>query len=231
MSRPKAPPKKPTAAPFFLPTTAGLRDFDFQAPQPSGEAGAPSKLVQRKMGSLRTASPFLQALSAAKDEAGQLAAFSLLKAQPTSGVDEELRSLGTHWGGSQELLVACAEMLGTVVARRQDWELCQAYLAAFLKLHRDELWDPATPTALADALRQTGQEQSGSWEELESSFNRCLSMVSWLQTSHTLILSPISCHGDIARNFVIRALVEEKTSCYRYGLVAVGTNREKPTLS
>lgn len=110
--KPKAPPRKPEAAPFFLPTTSGLRDFTFMAPaeeepgslspRPLASAanwlsmgeGTASKLVRRKLGSLEQRSAFARRLDAAADPPDRRAAFHILQAMPPAAVDMEIRALG-----------------------------------------------------------------------------------------------------------------------------------------
>merc|ERR1719225_924401 len=129
-NKPKAPPKKPKAAPFFLPTIPGLAtQFDLSAVEKAAEENTlktPVAISFTKFGA---------ALSQADSEAdmgGMLE--SLLELGP-SAIDLELRSLAPEGGGSLGLMESFLKMIRLELKAGRNFEAVQSYLGLFLKLH------------------------------------------------------------------------------------------------
>lgn len=74
--------------------------------------------------------------SAGSDKSALRKAFSILKSMNVSSIDFQIRSLQ-----SIKLFTAFLHMLASVLESRQDFELIQSYLATFLNIHREKLWN------------------------------------------------------------------------------------------
>jgi U3 small nucleolar RNA-associated protein 21 len=129
-NKPKEPPKAPAAAPFFLPTVAGLETrFDLGAAQPADEGSARLAPAASFM-----ESEFTRRLAAENEHGDYDAFFTYMKALSPSAVDLEIRSLVSldHLGAF------LAALLGRLRSHR-DFEAVQAFLAVFLNVHGDVL--------------------------------------------------------------------------------------------
>lgn len=62
--------------------------------------------------------------------------FYSLKSMNVSSIDFQIRSLY-----SISMFCAFLNMLASVLEIRQDFELVQSYLATFLNIHREQLWN------------------------------------------------------------------------------------------
>merc|ERR1711994_254083 len=129
-NKPKAPPKKPKAAPFFLPTIPGLAtQFDLSAVEKAAEENtlkAPVAISVTKFGA---------ALSQAESEADMAGMLESLLELGPSAIDLELRSLAPEGGGSVGLMESFLKMIRLELKAGRNFEAVQSYLGLFLKLH------------------------------------------------------------------------------------------------
>lgn len=129
-NKPKEPPKAPQAAPFFLPTVAGLEPrFDLAAAQSTDDAtarlGPAASLME---------SEFTRRLAREDENGDYTAFFEYVKALSPSAVDLEIRSLVSL----DHLAAFMGALLGRLLSHR-DFEAVQAFLAVFLAVHGDVL--------------------------------------------------------------------------------------------
>lgn len=64
-----------------------------------------------------------------------------LKQLGPSAIEMEVRLLTPDNGGSIELMAAFVDAMGAALRRRKDFELVNAYLALFMKLHGNSVVD------------------------------------------------------------------------------------------
>ena len=183
--KPSAPPEKPKAAPFFLPTTPGL------APQPVFDAAPAPRAASRVLrggaaalggGDATTSSPLLRAIAQGRAQLpapDYAAARAHLRASGPSALDAELRSLAlSSMGGplAPGDAVALAMLLDFLLAELpsgRDFELLHALLAATLRVHGEAAVADASLHARLAQLRVASQ---AAWGRLEAQLqeSRCV---------------------------------------------------------
>jgi len=173
-NKPKEPPKAPKAAPFFIPTKDGLTtEFAFEDEAPELPEGSSRVLNFGKIGAM---SPFQKALTRA-GEMEEYATFGdTLKTLTPAQIDLELRSLT-----AEDDLAQLRYFLGFIAHQlksKQDFELTQAYLHLFLKVHGDMLRGSDEAAAM---LRETLDEHEMCWVHLEGLFQHALSTINFLK--------------------------------------------------
>jgi len=176
-SRPQQPPKKPEAAPFFLPTVAGLEGrpvFDMETGQPAESqsrvlAGATSVGLQ--------GSPFTRTLAACADGGDWTSFTALLRSMSPAAVDSELRSMQLLEGaepGEVARLGHLLDYLDSEVILGASFEFLQALLRATLRVHGDSIMQ-------YDGLRrkavQIETHLRKSWTRIDSLVERVRCMV------------------------------------------------------
>ncbi|XP_062290351.1 WD repeat-containing protein 36 [Scomber scombrus] len=175
-NKPVAPPAAPAAAPFFLPTVAGLTPR-FTSPTAT-EQEAQSKLLS--WGSLSQRSEFSSALLAALNSQSFDAPLRLLKDCGPSALSVELTCLSPDGGGASSLLLAFIQMIDSMLASGRDFDLAHAYLALFLKLHLRSLTQDAVAM---DALTRLSSRMEAGWAELRASFDQSLCLLSYTKSA------------------------------------------------
>ncbi|KAH7936064.1 hypothetical protein HPB52_017523 [Rhipicephalus sanguineus] len=174
-NKPKEPPSAPKAAPFFLPTTAGL-DPQF-VKLDDKENMAPSKITSFEHFQL---SAFAKLLNSCAESNNYDPVFERLKELGPSSVDFEIRGLSPEAGGSSEALLNFLKAMGSGLKTRRDFELVQSYLGLFLKVHADMM---ASEDAFREELVSIADTQHNSWKELEVAFNQSLCIVNYLRSA------------------------------------------------
>uniref|UniRef100_A0A914XT60 Small-subunit processome Utp21 domain-containing protein n=1 Tax=Plectus sambesii TaxID=2011161 RepID=A0A914XT60_9BILA len=175
-NKPKEPPKKPKAAPFFLPTVATLEGFAFDAPMEADDGGERSRILTAKRSFLEPSTKFGVSILDADTVEKRRSAFEALKGMGPSAIDLELRTL------PNEALLNFLQMLVDVVRLRTDFELAQAYLASFLKIHRDALWS-LDDAQLLPLLRELNETQKSAWDALDDLMIENLGVIQWLKSA------------------------------------------------
>lgn len=189
-AKPEAPPTKPAAAPFFLPTTPSLaRNPTFATttallPGATAPGGAPQSRVTRvgrhQDGGAAARSPLLRAI-ASGDDAGAIAHISGVSA---SALDVELRSLTLSSPDPSNLLQDDAHALHVLLnfltrqlATGCNFELLHATLACVLRIHGDACGaNPELRVALR-TLRNVAQE---SWRRIDGRLQHARGVLSFV---------------------------------------------------
>ena len=172
-NKPKEPAKKPKLAPFFLPTVAGLDlQFDLQAEQ----EGDTSKIL---MSSELENLTIFGAILKKSLESGELAKpiQHIVNLNP-SMIDFEIKSLSPLNGGSVEIMHQFMRMIVQMFQENLHFELAQAYLALFLKLHEKLLVETEE---LTDQLDEVLVAQERSWKVIEDKLFYGIGVVSNLR--------------------------------------------------
>ncbi|XP_047426369.1 WD repeat-containing protein 36 [Mugil cephalus] len=173
-NKPVAPPAAPVAAPFFLPTVPGLTPR-FTLPAATDQEVQSKLLVRTSQRS---------EVSLALEEALASTSFdrpvSLLKDCGPSALSVELTGLTSEGGGASSLLLAFILMIDSMLASGRDFELAQAYLALFLKLHLRSLSQDAVAMA---ALLRLSSRLEARWAELRASFDQSLCLLSYTKSA------------------------------------------------
>ncbi|XP_040613975.1 WD repeat-containing protein 36 isoform X2 [Mesocricetus auratus] len=175
-NKPKEPPKVPQAAPFFIPTVPGLVPR-FAVPEQNGDPQQ-SKVVN--LGILAQKSNFYLKLEEGLLNNQYEAALNLLKELGPSGIETELRNLSPDDGGSVDVMQGFLKMIRMMLDRKRDFELAQAYLALFLKLHLKML--PSEPVLLEELVKLSSQVEED-WTHLQSLFNQSMCVLNYIKSA------------------------------------------------
>uniref|UniRef100_H3D6U4 WD repeat domain 36 n=1 Tax=Tetraodon nigroviridis TaxID=99883 RepID=H3D6U4_TETNG len=175
-NKPVAPPAAPAAAPFFLPTLAGLTPRFAALSEAEGENQ--SKVVS--LGSLAERSEFASALEASLQSGSFDLPLRLLKDSGPSAISMELTNLAPEGGGASSLLLAFIQMIDSMLASGRDFDLAHGYLALFLKLHLRLLSQDAV--AMEALLRLSSRLEDG-WAGLRASFDQSLCLLSYAKSA------------------------------------------------
>ncbi|BFZ63815.1 rRNA-processing protein utp21 [Saitoella coloradoensis] len=142
-NKPKEAPKVPEKAPFFLPTTKELSSGAFVEDAMKVEvAGSADGKKGRKAlagvgADFDTEGPFARLLREGNDSGDFSAFIDYLKSLPPSTTDLEIRSLQIR--PPLTLLILFIRALTSRLRSKRDYELVQAWMATFLKIHGDVL--------------------------------------------------------------------------------------------
>jgi U3 small nucleolar RNA-associated protein 21 len=103
-----------------------------------------------------------------------------MKAMGPSAIDIEVRSLSEEMGGSIELMQKFLQFVLYILSSKRDFELGNAYLALFLKIHGE---DVANSEELIAILEQIKEVQNFGWSKLEGFFNKSLCVVGYIKSA------------------------------------------------
>lgn len=183
-NKPLQPPKKPEAAPFFLPTVKGVKPkFDFQ----TSTTGENDERIAPEQGDTKGNSWLDSGESGKRDMEGDgddffgnsefgsfvaarnfTAAFKLLASMGPSGVDVEIRTLE----GARSRLGA-GQYFTEQLRTRVGYEITQAQLDLFLKAHGIAL---AQDEGGIGVLQDLSEAQNQSWDKLMHAFDSVLTL-------------------------------------------------------
>lgn len=166
-NKPKAPPKTPKQAPFFLPTVAGL-DIKFDISQTADNAADNdgSRVLQPGAGAggLSILTKFGKILHESADSKTYDKCIDHLKQLGPSMIDFEIKSLHPNGCGSYRIMVAFLKTIEYMFQSNINYELAQAYLSVFLRVYGIDLLDSEE---VIDALAKVSEEQERSWKVVE----------------------------------------------------------------
>lgn len=187
-AKPDAPPTKPAAAPFFLPTTPSLArnptfvaTVDAQAPN-SGHGGVSrvTHVGRLQDGGAAARSPLLRAIMGGDDAA----AMAHIRGVSASVLDVELRSLTLSSPDPKDLLPDDAQallvLLGFLTRHLStgcEFELVHATLACVLRIHGDACAAHPQLRAALHTLRDIAQD---SWRRLDGRFQQARGVLSFV---------------------------------------------------
>ncbi|XP_043835608.1 WD repeat-containing protein 36 isoform X1 [Dromiciops gliroides] len=175
-NKPKEPPKVPKSAPFFIPTVPGLVPKYLSSEQDTN--AQQSKVIN--LGVLAQKSDFCLKLEEGLNDNKYESPLNILKELGPSAIEIELRSLSPECGGSVKLMQSFLKMIGAMLTTKRDFELAQAYLALFLKLHLKIL--PSEPVLLEEMTTLSSHLEE-TWIHLQSLFNQSLCVLNFIKSA------------------------------------------------
>ncbi|XP_029564560.1 WD repeat-containing protein 36 [Salmo trutta] len=175
-NKPKEPPKVPKAAPFFMPTIPGL--IPQFAPSEDSNQGEQSKIVN--FGVLAQKSHFYQQLESAMLSNKYDGPVGMLKEMGPSGIDAELRGLAPDMGGDVSVLQGFLKMVASMLDSKRDFDLAQAYLALFLKLHLRLI---SQEPGLMEEASKVSEKLEDTWTSMQTLFNQSLCLLSYTKSA------------------------------------------------
>ncbi|KAI1816504.1 WD domain-containing protein [Poronia punctata] len=181
-NKPKELPKAPEKAPFFLPSTTGAPSLDQMAleAKPDNADKNESRIMKFDQNKMQQA--FTGSLQAGAASGNYNQFIDHLKSLAPATADLELRSLspGTD-DESNELLHFIKALTSRLVARR-DYELTQAWMTVFLRLHFDIILESEV---LMAALKEWKQHQANECSRLDSLVGYCSGVVGFIRSPRT----------------------------------------------
>lgn len=175
-NKPKEPPKVPKAAPFFIPTIPGLVP-QFSLPSTS-TSETQSKVVN--LGVLAQKSNFYIELENALDSDSYEEPVKLLRELGPSAIETELRALSPDMGGDVGVMKSFLKMISCILKSKRDFDLAQAYLALFLKLHLRLISDE--PELMEEAERVSAQLEE-TWMCIQTLLNQSICLLSYIKSA------------------------------------------------
>uniref|UniRef100_A0A672KV28 WD repeat-containing protein 36-like n=1 Tax=Sinocyclocheilus grahami TaxID=75366 RepID=A0A672KV28_SINGR len=174
-NKPKEPPKLPKAAPFFIPTIPGLVP---QFALPSTPSENQSKIVN--LGVLAQKSTFYLQLENALDNNSYEEPVKLLRELGPSAIETELRSLSPDMGGDVRVMQSFLKMISSILQSKRDFDLAQAYLALFLKLHLRFIADQPELMEEAESVSAHLEE---TWMSMQTLLNQNICLLSYIKSA------------------------------------------------
>ncbi|KAK4214407.1 WD repeat-containing protein 36 [Rhypophila decipiens] len=185
-NKPKEAPKAPEKAPFFLPQVGGgannaLAKIGEDATKKEDEGALVSRITQLERS--RAEQAFTGRLLAGAATGDYNEFIEYLKSLSPSTADLELRSLAVgDEDESQNELLHFIHALTSRLQQRRDYELVQAWMAVFLKLHFDVVL--ASPT-LMNALRVWKEHEDKEKKRLDDLVGYCGGVIGFLRSPRT----------------------------------------------
>ncbi|XP_031556169.1 WD repeat-containing protein 36-like [Actinia tenebrosa] len=177
-NKPKQPPKQPKAAPFFLTTEPGLVPKFVATDGDDDSSVTSSKLIQ--LDRLQPQSEFQRLLADASTSRNYEPLMEKLKNMGPSGIDVELRLLSPDAGGDLILMKQFMEFLIAQIDTKKDFELAEAYMALFLKLHGSVI---VQHKDLLDTARLLQSQHNHTWTQLQDLINQGLCLVGYFKSA------------------------------------------------
>ena len=175
-NKPKEPPKPPEKAPFFLP----VLDSPKVPKSSKAEEQIQKPLAERsritRMDRAATTNQFTSTLQASRQTGDYTAFIEHLKTLSPSTADIEIRSL------NPEELVPFVSALTYQLRSKRDYELVQAWMAVFLRLHGDAVPGNA---ALRQSLMEWREWQGREGKRLGDLVGFCGGVVQFIRSGRT----------------------------------------------
>ena len=173
-NKPKEPPKPPEKAPFFLPSLESAQPTTSVSRKEESEVSAAERSRILKLDRTATESRFTTLLRMATETNEYVSFIDHLKSLPPSAADIEIRSL------TPLEFVPFISALTWRLQERRDYELVQAWMAVFLKLHGESVSGDA---GVVEALRKWRTEQGEESRRLGELIGYCGGVVNFLRSS------------------------------------------------
>ncbi|KAL2834532.1 Utp21 specific WD40 associated putative domain-containing protein [Aspergillus cavernicola] len=189
---PKEAPKAPERAPFFLPAPSAQATSDdsanarLLADRTAVETSRVARVQLSKFS--KTSSRFTALLEAGCFSGDFGSFFDEMKSMTPAKLDLEIRSLDPKAQGDQSELSVFVLALTNRLASRRDFELANAWMAVFLRIHSDVVASCSESTGGADdklrnALDAWCQAQQTELQRLASLVGYCRGVVGFLRSS------------------------------------------------
>ncbi|KAI0022751.1 WD domain-containing protein [Xylariomycetidae sp. FL0641] len=180
-NKPKEAPKAPEKAPFFLPSANGAASLDKVGEDAIPNDEQPSSRITRFERS-RMEQAFSSILQESAASGNYDDFIEHLKSLSPSTADLELRSLSL--GGEDETneLLQFIHALTSRLKARKDYELTQAWMTVFLRLHFDLVLESEV---LMGALQEWKKHQAAECARLDNLVGYCGGVVNFLRSPRT----------------------------------------------
>lgn len=174
-NKPKAAPKKPKAAPFFLPTVPGLEQQFLVEDKVEGVEDK-----NRFLSDLQSSTEFGKALGQAQTSEDYVEMYKSFLEKGPSAIDIEIRSLAPEGGGSLVLMAQFLEMVQGELTSRRHFEAANAHLGLFIKVHEETIIGSAELRKQLGALQQS---LDTCWTSLQADLDTCFCLTNFCKSS------------------------------------------------
>ncbi|KAJ3294723.1 hypothetical protein HK104_003329 [Borealophlyctis nickersoniae] len=177
-NKPMEPPKAPEQAPFFLATLPGVEPKFVATPKTDTEDGNQSRVL--RLSDLNPETEFVRLLRAGHELNDYSSFMTYAQSLSPAAIDFEIRSLSleNNLANLRYFVAALQEQLET----RKGFELVQAYLNVFLKIHGDVIVNSSADSGLEASLSQFLEEHVQTWTRLEEMFQYGLCLVDFAKS-------------------------------------------------
>lgn len=172
-NKPKAAPKKPKAAPFFLPTVPGLEP-QFLIEKNDDED------KERFLTNISDLTEFGKALGQAKSDDDFKSMYKIFLEKGPSAIDIEIRALAPEGGGSISLMEQFILLLNNQLKNKTNFETVNAHLGLFLQIHGDTI---VSNLGLRNHLASTEGNLNAGWTELQADLDTSLCLANFCKSS------------------------------------------------
>ncbi|KAK6065839.1 WD domain-containing protein [Seiridium cupressi] len=165
-NKPKEAPKLPEKAPFFLPSTTNSSGPKVDEVKTTDSETQGHSRITKFDRSTRSEEAFTSKLRAGAEGGDYNELIEYLKSLSPSSADLELRSLSTSdTDDESNELLHFIQALTSRLKSRKDYELTQAWMTVFLRLHFDVILESDT---LMAALQDWKKHQAGECDRLDN---------------------------------------------------------------
>jgi U3 small nucleolar RNA-associated protein 21 len=178
-NKPKEAPKAPEKAPFFLPSVGQDKTDDALAPptqDPTSRISS-SALASRSSAATST-NQFTRYLASAEQTSEYTSLLTYLSSLPPSAADIAIRTLDTTEPYTE--LRTFVQALTARLRERRDYELVQAWMSVFLRLHGDVLVREAE---LVGELKKWQEEAKRERERVGGLVGYSVGVVGWVRSA------------------------------------------------
>jgi U3 small nucleolar RNA-associated protein 21 len=182
-NKPKEAPKAPEKAPFFLPSASGDAGAKSDStalaslnPEPTSRISS-SALASRSSAATST-NEFTRRLTFAAETHDYTPILSYLASLPPSAADVAIRTLDTMSPYTE--LRTFIEALTARLQERRDYELVQAWMSVFLRLHGDVI---VKEEVLVGMLRKWQEEAKRERERVGGLVGYSVGVVGWVRSA------------------------------------------------
>ena len=181
-NKPKEAPKAPEKAPFFLPSTSQLEANKGARALGTTEAEPASRISSSALGSrssaARATSEFTRRLAQAGEGGDYAAVLEHLGSLGPSAADIAIRTLDT--AAPYDELRTFMQALTRRLEERRDYELVQAWMSVFLRLHGDVV---VQDEQLVGMLRKWQDEAKRERERVGGLVGYSVGVVGWVRSA------------------------------------------------
>ncbi|RKF63190.1 U3 small nucleolar RNA-associated protein 21-like protein [Erysiphe neolycopersici] len=171
-NKPVEPPKIPEKAPFFL-SSLEKSSVQNKTDEKSREITMEKSRIM-KLGHLTTEGEFTTTLRIGYETGEYASFFNCLKSLSPSVADLEIRSLNPH-----EEFVPFITALTNQLRAKLDYELIQAWMSVFLRLHSDSI---IHDQRIIEAIKAWREEQARESERIGELLSYCSGVIGFLRT-------------------------------------------------
>lgn len=182
-NKPKEAPKAPEKAPFFLPSLGQnqVSGADGAALVPLDKDSASrisSSALASRSSTATSTNEFTRLLAQASSTSSYTSLLAYLSSLPPSAADVAIRTLDTTEPYTE--LRTFIEALSARLKERRDYELVQAWMSVFLRLHGDTL---AKDQELIGELRKWQEEANRERERVGGLVGYSVGVVGWVRSA------------------------------------------------